>query len=58
MTNMIMIREIIRIGIDQVVEIGEFHLVVEFSMDKIIEIDQGMNRAIGMTLEEEILEVM
>ena len=39
-------------------EIGEFHLLVEFSMDKIIEVDQGMNRAIGITLEEETLEVM
>ena len=51
MTNIIMIKEIIRIGIDQVVQIGEFHLVVEFSMDKIIEIDQGMNKARGMTLK-------
>ena len=43
---------------DQVVEIGAFHLVVKFSVDKIIEIDQCMNKAIGMTLEEEILEGM
>ena len=39
-------------------EIVEFHLVVEFSVDKIIDIDLGMNSAIGMTLEEETLEVM
>ena len=41
----------IRIGIDQIVDIGELH------MDKITEVVQGMNKAIGMTLEEEILEV-
>ena len=58
MTNVIMIRDIFRIGIDQVVEIGEFHLLVEFSVDKIIEIDQGMNKAIGMMLEWEVLEEM
>ena len=52
MTNEIMIKEIIRIGIDQVVETEEFH------MDKIIEVDRGMNKAIGMTLEEETLEAM
>ena len=40
---------------DQIVEIGEFHLVVEFSVDKIIEIDQDMNRIIGMILEDVIL---
>ena len=50
-------QKIIRIGKDQVVEIGEFHLVVEFGVDNIIEVDQGINRAIGMTLEEETLEV-
>ena len=53
MKNVIMIKEIIRLGIAQIVEIGEFHLVVEVSMDKIIELDQGMNKAIGMTSEEE-----
>ena len=58
MTNIITIREIIKIGIDQVVEIEEFHLVVESSVDKMIEIGQGMNRAIGTPLEEETLEVM
>ena len=56
MTDITMMREIIRIGIDQIVEIREFHLVVELSVDKIIEIDQGMNKSIGMTLKEEILE--
>ena len=56
MTNVIIIREIIRVGLDQIVEIGEFHLVVGYSVDKIIETGQGMNRIIGMTLGEEILE--
>ena len=36
-----------RIGIDQVVEIEEFHLVVEFSVDKITGVNQGMNKATG-----------
>ena len=49
MTNVITTKEMIRISIDQVVEIGEFH------MDRIIEVDQGMNKAIAMTLEEETL---
>ena len=40
--------EIIKVGIDQIVEAGEFNLV-----DK-IEVDQGMNKMIG----EEILEAM
>ena len=37
MTNIIIIKEMIRIGIDQEVEIGEF------SMDKITEVDQSKN---------------
>ena len=52
MTNIITIKETIRIDKDQIEEIGEF------SMDKITEADQGMNKAIGMTLEEETLEIM
>ena len=36
----------------------EFHLVVEYSVDKITEIDQGMNRIVGMTLGEKTLEVI
>ena len=51
-------QKIIRIGIDQIAEIGEFNLVVEFNMDRIIEVDQGMDKVIGMTLGEEIIEVM
>ena len=50
MTNVIMIKEIIRIGLDQIVEIREF------SMGIITEVDQGMNKTIGMTIGEEILE--
>ena len=53
-----MIRKMIKIGIDQIVEIEEYHLVVEYSVDKIIQTDQGMSRIIGMVLEDEILEVM
>ena len=53
MTNIIMIRETIRIGLDEIAEMGEFHLVVGYIVDKIIETDQGMNRIIGMTLGEE-----
>ena len=40
-----------RIGLDQILETGEF------SMDEITEVDHGMNKIIGMTLEELILEV-
>ena len=47
MIYIIMIEEIIKIGIDQIAEIGEFNLV-----DK-VEVDQGMHKIIG----EEILEV-
>ena len=54
MIDIIMIREIIRIGIDQIVKIEEFHLVVEFSVDKIIRITQDINIVIGTILEEEI----
>ena len=56
MTDITMIRETVRIGIDQVVEIGELHLVVALSMDKVIEVDQGMNRTTGMTSGEVIWE--
>ena len=37
----IMIREVIKIEIDQISEIREYHSVVEYSMDRIIEKDQG-----------------
>ena len=37
-------------------EIGDYHLVVEYNMDKITEIALGIIKAIGMNLGEEILE--
>ena len=58
MKHVIMIIEIIKIGIDQVVEIEEFYLGVEYSVEKIKETDQGPNRIIGMALGDEILEVI
>ena len=50
------IKEIIKIDIDQIVEVGEYHLVVEYNMDRIIEIAPGIIRTIEMTLEKEIIE--
>ena len=50
MIHIIMTEEIIKIGMDQIVEIGEFNLV-----DK-VEVGQGMNRIIGILIGEEILE--
>ena len=49
---------IIRIGTGWIVEIEEYSLVVEFNMDRIIEVDQGMDKAIGIIFGEEILEAM
>ena len=51
-----MIRVIIRIDIDQIAEIGEFHLGVELSTDRIIEEGGNMLIIIEMTLRLEILE--
>ena len=51
-----MIKEIIKTDTDQILEIEEFHLMVEYNMDRIIEIDLGMIRTIEVTLEEETLE--
>ena len=48
--SVIMTEEIIKIGMDQIVEIEEFNLV-----DK-VEVDQGMNRIIGMIIGEEVLK--
>ena len=50
------VREIIKIDIGQMVEIGEYHSVVEYNMDRIIETDQGVIITIEVTLEEGILE--
>ena len=51
MIHIIMIEEIIKIGVDQIGETGEFNLV-----DK-VEVDQGKNRIIGMIIGEEMLGV-
>ena len=56
MINIIKIEEIIKIGIDQIAEIEEFSLVVEFSMDK-MEVDLGMHKVTGIIIGEETLEV-
>ena len=58
MLDVFMIREVIKIDIDQIVEIEGFNLVVEYNMNRIMDIDQGMNKIIEMTTEEEILEGM
>ena len=52
MMHIIMIGQIIKIGIDQIVEIGEFNLVNK------VKVDQGMNTITGMITGGEILEVM
>ena len=54
--EIIMIRVIIRIDIDQILEIGEHHSEVELSMDRFIEEGCNMLIIIEMILEEEILE--
>ena len=51
-----MISEVIKIDIDQIAEIEEFNLLVEFNMDK-IEVDLHMKKITEMTIGEEILEV-
>ena len=54
MIVIIMIKEIIKIGIEQIVEMGECCSVVEYNMDRIIEIALGIIRAIEMVSGEEI----
>ena len=54
--EIIMIKVIIKIGTDQIVEIEECHLEVELSMDRIIVEGSNMLTIIEMTLGEEILE--
>ena len=51
-----MIDKTIRKGIDQIAEIEESNLVVEFSTDKITKVDQCMNKTTGITIGEEISE--
>ena len=55
MIDVAMIREIIKIGIDQTVKIGEYHSVEEYSTDRIIDIALGIVRIIEMILGEKIL---
>ena len=55
-TIKIMIREIIKIDIGQIVEIGEYHSVVGYNMERITDTDQGIIRTIEVIIEEEILE--
>ena len=56
MIGTIMVKEVIKIDIEQIMEIEKLSLVVEDNMNKIIEIGLGSMRTIGMILEEEILE--
>ena len=58
MIDVFIIREVIKIDIDQIVEIEGFNLVVEYNMDRIMKVHQGMNKIIEMTIEEVILEGM
>ena len=55
MIDITIMREIIKIGIDQIVEIGEYCLVKEYNMERIIEIALGIIRIIEMILGEELL---
>ena len=51
-----MVREIINIDIGQIVEIREYCSVVEYSMDRITETDQGIIQIIEVISEDGILE--
>ena len=50
--KIIMLREIIKIDIDQIAEIEEHHTEVEVSMDKVLEEDHIMSIIIEMSTEE------
>ena len=54
--DIIMIRVIIKVGIDWIVEIEGHHSEVEISMDRIIEEDHNMSVLLEMTLEQTISE--
>ena len=56
MIKIVMIIEIIKIDVDQIMEIEGHHSEVEVSMDKIIGEDHIMSKIIELTLEETILE--
>ena len=49
-----MVREIIKIDIGQIVDVGEYHSVAEYNIARIIETDQGIIKTIEVILEEEI----
>ena len=51
-----MVTGIIKIDIGQIVEIEEYHSVVEYNMDRVTETDQGIIRPVEVILEEEISE--
>ena len=50
MIKKIMIREIIKIDIGQIVKIAEYHSLVEYSIDRITDRDQGIIRTIDITI--------
>ena len=52
MTDIISIREVIKIGTNQITEIVEFNLVDQ------AEVDQALNKITGIIIVEKILEVM
>ena len=56
--NIFIVSKVIKIDIDWIMEIIGFTLVVEYNMDIITEVDQGMSKIIEMTIEEVILEGM
>ena len=53
MIGIIMIKEIIKIDTDQIVEIGEYHSMVKYNMDRVIEIALGIIRTTEVNLGEE-----
>ena len=56
MIKIIMIREIIKIDIGQIVEIGKYHSLVEYNMDRITETDQRYFRRGNFVRKFAILE--
>ena len=54
----IMIREIMKIYIGQIVEIREYCSMIGYNMNRITETDQGIIRATEVISEEESLEGM
>ena len=45
-----MVKEIIKIAIDQTVELGEYHSVEEYNMDRVIEITLSKDHVISQDL--------